>query len=128
MTEDESATEEEGNLSSISDTSIGLGTTLSAHAAASGCGGGVSGNDDLLLQFQDGLVDDDALVGYGLVGVHHQGMMSMMGGSGAMGGKYGVHPHHGHSDNPGVDVVSEADYDDAVNMSLFTDSDVFFNP
>ncbi|KAM7207870.1 metallothionein expression activator [Naviculisporaceae sp. PSN 640] len=111
VVEDESATEEEGNLSSISDTSIGLGTTLSAHAA------GANTSDDLLLQFQDGLVDDDALVGYGLVGVHHQGMMGMM------SGKFGVHSQMG---NTGVDVVSEADYDAAVNMNLFTDSDVFF--
>lgn len=50
----------------------------------------------------------------GGLGHHHQGMM--MGGG--VGGKYGG--------NGGVDVVNEADYNDAVNMSLFMDSEVLF--
>ncbi|KAM7221993.1 metallothionein expression activator [Rhypophila decipiens] len=126
-THDDSATEEdedeeqaEGNLSSISDASIGLGTTLSAHASA---GGGSDNNDDLLLQFQDGLGVDEE---YGLVGVGHQGM-------GMMSKSIYHHAHHGYSHQlqvagGNVDVVvSEADYEDAaVNMSLFTDGDVFF--
>ncbi|KAM7193973.1 metallothionein expression activator [Rhypophila sp. PSN 637] len=126
-THDDSATEDEeeaeGNLSSISDTSIGLGTTLSAHASASG-GGSDNNDDDLLLQFhQEGLGVDE----YGLVG--HQGMMSKSIYHPLNGG----YSHHlqvaGGNGNGNVDVLvsGEADYEDAaVNMSLFTDGDVFF--
>ncbi|KAK3385365.1 hypothetical protein B0H63DRAFT_181965 [Podospora didyma] len=110
---------EPGNTSSISDVSIGLGTTAAAQQAAnahnnSSLLGGLSDEDDMLLQFttdEHGLVQLD----HSHHQLHHQGggvqHMSLGQLNGMLGGVNGGK-------------FADEEYDAAVSM--FTHDDVFF--